>query len=98
MLISEVRGWHWAITFGTIPGREFIHNAWSLDVSGANKNPDTKTTVLLAPRRRVGWRRIREAIVNNLHPQSGNAFYVNLRSRGAFERGSNTNFLWKKVR
>jgi hypothetical protein len=57
----------------------------------------TKTTVLLAPKFSVGWRRIRKAIVANLHQRKGNAFYANLRTQKAFQWGSKTGFLWKRV-
>ena len=57
----------------------------------------TKTTYMLAPKQSSTWRDIRKAIVANLHPKKGNAFYVNLRSGLSFEYGSQTGFKWKKV-
>jgi hypothetical protein len=57
----------------------------------------TKTTILLAPRKGISWRNIRAAIRANLNPMIGNAFYANLRTQKAFECGSKTGHLWKKV-
>ena len=97
MLISEVRGWHWAITWDNPSPADSSSMLAALQYLGRLTDVQTKTTYMLAPKKSVGWRDIRKAIVKNLNPQKGNAFYVNLRSGLSFEYGSKTGFLWKKV-
>ena len=69
----------------------------ALSVLGKLTQVQTKTTYVLAPRKQVGWRVIRKAIVANLHPTKGNVCYVNLRSGRAFQWGGNTGHKWRKV-
>jgi hypothetical protein len=97
MLISEVRGWHWAITWDNPVPADSSAMLAALGKLGKLTDVQTKTTYMLAPKKSVGWQQIRKAIVSNLHPKKGNAFYVNLRSGMSFEYGSSTGFLWKKV-
>ncbi len=56
-----------------------------------------KTTVLFAPKVKVGWQQIRNVLEKHLDPKKGNVFYVNLRTLGTFQWGSRTRFKWKKV-
>jgi hypothetical protein len=67
----------------------------SLEKLGRVTMTQTKTTVLLAPNRTAGWRRIRKVIKANLHPTKGNAVYANLRSQKTFQWGSKTGHAWK---
>ena len=97
MLISEVRGWHWAITWDNPFPADSSTMLAALGMLGTLTSVQTKTTYMLAPKSTVGWRDVRKAIVANLAPKKGNAFYVNLRSGLSFEFGSATGFLWKKV-
>ena len=97
MLISEIRGWHWAITWDNPNPADSSTMLKALSRLGRVTKTQTKTTVLLAPKVGVDWRRIRKVIVDNLHREKGNAFYANLRTHGAFQWGRNTRFHWKKV-
>ncbi len=97
MLISEIRGWHWAITWDNPDPPDSSKMLKALNQLGHLTTVQTKTTVLLAPKVGVGWQRIRAVIVTNLHQKKGNAFYVNLRTRRAFQWGRKTRFHWKKV-
>jgi hypothetical protein len=97
MYVSELMGWHWAITWDNPVPADSSKMMKQLAKLGRLTRVQTKTTVLLAPKRKVKWRKIRKVLVNNLHPSKGNVFYVNLRSGRAFERGSSTNFKWKRA-
>ena len=97
MLISELRGWHWAITWDNPVPADSSSMLTALGALGKLTAVQTKTTYLLAPKANVGWRQIRTAIENSLHPTKGNVFYVNLRSGKSFERGSQTGHKWKRA-
>ena len=100
MLISEIRGWHWVITWDNPLPADSSAMLAALRSLGRLTSVQTKTTYLLAPKKGVGWRQIRAAIEANLHPQKGNVTYVNLRSKGAFEWvewGGKTGHRWRKV-
>ncbi len=97
MLISEIRGWHWAITWDNPDPPDSSKMLKALRQLGHLTTVQTKTTVLLAPKVGVGWRRIRKVIEANLNKNKGNAFYANLRTHRAFQRGRNTGFRWRKV-
>lgn len=97
MLYSEIRGWHWAITWDNpIPSDSTIILK-ALGELGKITEVSTKTTIVLAPKYGVGYREIRKAILDNLDKKKGNAFYVNLRSGKAFQWSKNTKNKWKKV-
>jgi hypothetical protein len=97
MLISEIKGWHWAITWDNPLPADSSAMLAALRKLGRLTGVQTKTTWMLAPKANVSWRDIRAAIKGNLHPKKGNAFYVNLRSGKSFEYGSKTGFKWKAV-
>lgn len=97
MLVSEMRGWHWAITWDNPLPADSSAILMTLGQLGNLTRLQTKTTCLLAPRKGIGWRQIRNALTSNLHPRRGNVFYVNLRSGGAFQWGTATGHRWKKV-
>jgi hypothetical protein len=97
MLISEIRRWHWAITWDNPDPANSSTMLHSLKRLGHVTRIQTKTTVLLAPRKGVEWRDIRRVIADNLHPMRGNAFYANLRSRRAFQYGTKTHHRWRRV-
>jgi hypothetical protein len=96
-MLSEIKGWHWVITWDNPRPPDSSGMIAALSSLGRLTKVQTKTTYVLAPRINVGWRQIRPAIVANLHPQKGNAVYVNLRSGLAFEWGSNTGYRWTKA-
>ena len=97
MLLSEIKGWHWAITWDNpIPANSSTMLA-ALKKLGKLTKVQTKTSCILAPKASVSWRQIRSAIESNLHPTKGNALYVNLRNGSVFQRGKITNHKWKKV-
>ena len=97
MLISEIKGWHWAITWDNPRPADSSAMLKALGRLGKITRTQTKTTVLLAPKASIGWRDIREAIIENLHPSKGNAFYANLRTQRAFQWGSKTGHRWQRV-
>lgn len=97
MLLSEVKKWHWLISWDNpVPANSSAILA-ALRQLGKLTGPQTKTTVILAPKKHVGWQKIRLAISNNLHPKKGNAVYINLKTRGAYHYGSMTNHKWKRL-
>jgi hypothetical protein len=97
MLYSEIKGWHWMITWDNpVPANSSAIVA-ALSALGKLTKVQTKTTYILAPRKDVGWRQIRRALTQNLHPRKGNVAYVNLKSGAAFEWGRNSNFRWRGV-
>ena len=97
MLISEIRGWHWAITWDNAYPADSSTMFRALGRLGHVTKTQTKTTALLAPKKNVDWRRIRQALVENLNRQTGNAVYANLRTRKAFQWGRKTRFHWKQI-
>jgi hypothetical protein len=98
MLVSEMRGWQWAITWDNARPANSSKMIKALAVLGKVTKVHTKTTVLLAPKKGVGWQRIRGAIGANLHPAKGNALYANLQSHRAFHLGPGTKGTWKRVK
>ena len=97
MLISEIKGWHWAITYDNPMPANSTALLAALKKLGRLTAVQTKTTYLLAPKKQVNWRQIRAAITMHMHHTRGNIFYVNLRSGGAFEWGKNTQFKWRRL-
>ena len=97
MLRSEIMGWHWAITWDNPNPADSSRMLAALDKLGNVTKVQTKTTVLIAPKKSSGWKKIRKALTANLHPSKGNVFYVNLRSGRSLEYGSNTGYYWKEA-
>lgn len=97
MLLSEIRRWHWAITWDNAHPADSSSMLKALGRLGKITKTQTKTTVVLAPKASATWRQIRAAVVANLHPKKGNAFYMNLRFGKSFEWGSKTRHCWKAV-
>lgn len=97
MLISEIKGWHYFISWDNADPADSRTIKKDLSALGKLTELQTKTTVALAPKSSTTWHNVRSAIENNLHKAKGNAFYVNLRSGKAFQYGSKTNFKWKKA-
>ena len=97
MLISEIQGWHYFISWDNPVPTNSSARLKALSALGKLTKVQTKTTVALSPRASTKWRDVRNAIERNLHRQKGNAMYVNLRSGKAFQIGSRTKNLWKQV-
>jgi hypothetical protein len=97
VLYSEIKGWHWMITWDNPRPADSSGIVGALSALGKLTKVQTKTTYILAPRRHVSWQQIRNALIQNLHPRKGNVAYVNLRTGGAFEWGRNTNFRWRRA-
>jgi hypothetical protein len=97
MLISEVQAWFYFISWDNPVPADSSAMLDSLRKLGNVTTLQTKTSVVLAPRRSKKWRDVRKAIERNLHPRRGNAFYVNLRSGKGFHFGKKTNRSWKQV-
>ena len=97
MLTSEIMKWHWVITWDNPLPADSSSMIAALSILGKLTSVQTKTTYILAPKDKVKFRQIRTAIKSNLNPNKGNAVYVNLKTRKAFECGPNTNFKWKII-
>jgi len=97
MKISEIRGWQWVIAWDNPKPADSSTMRADLKKLGRITKVQTKTTVILAPNSTVTWRQIRKAIESNLHPKKGNAVYVNLRSKSAYEWGKKTKYKWSRV-
>ena len=96
MLISEINKWHWAISWDNPLPANSSSMLKALGRLGKLTKVQTKTTVVLAPKASVDVAQIRQAIVQNLHPNKGNAFYVNLKSGNARSYSSKTG-KWTKA-
>ncbi|WP_445487840.1 hypothetical protein [Rhodopseudomonas sp. RCAM05734] len=97
LLASEVNKWHWVITWDNPVPPNSSKMLAALGRLGKLTSLQTKTTVLLAPRKFVSAARIRRVIVAHLHPMKGNAVYVNLRTKNAWHYGKVTGHHWQKV-
>lgn len=96
-MISEIQGWHYYISWDNPMPANSVSMLGALAKLGKVTRLQTKTSVVLSPRVGVHWQDVRDAIHNNLHPNIGNAFYVNLRSGKAFQIGKRTRWLWKSA-
>jgi len=97
MLISELKGWHYMVSWDNPVPANSSSMLTSLKKLGRVTEIQTKTTIALSPRSSTGWRDVRSAIVNNLNPKKGNAIYVNIKSGKTFQYGKGTKYKWKKV-
>jgi len=97
MLISEVQGWHYFISWDNPAPADSSAILKSLGKLGKVRKLTTKTTIALSPLASTTWQDVRSAIYHNLHPTKGKAFYVNLRSGRGFHVGSATKWNWKEV-
>lgn len=96
MLISEIKKWHWVITWDNPLPADSSAMIVALSKLGNLTKVRTKTTFVLAPRASVKVAQIRRAITNNLNRTKGNATYVNLKTGNAFECAA-PRFKWLKV-
>jgi hypothetical protein len=96
-LVSEVKKWHWVITWDNPVPADSSKMRSALGRLGKLTPLQTKTTVVLAPLRFVTAAKIRKVIVAHLHPTRGNAVYVNLRTKNAWQYGVTTGYNWEKV-
>lgn len=97
MLYSQLKKWHWLISWDNPQPATSSTMLADLASLGKVTRVQTATTVILAPYASAGWRKIRAAIVANLNPATGKAVYINLRSGNAFDYGPATGHLWNKV-
>jgi len=97
MLLSEIQGWHYFITWDNPVPANSSAMLKALEALGHVTPVSTKTTVALTPYGETTWRQVRFAIETNLHPKKGNAMYVNVRSGKAFQISAKTGFLWKGI-
>jgi hypothetical protein len=95
MLISEVQGWHYYISWDNPLPADSSAILRALRKLGRVKQLTTRTSIVLSPRSSTTWHDVRNAIKNNLNPTNGKAFYVNLRSGKGFQIGDQTKWLWK---
>lgn len=97
MLMSEVKGWHYFISWDNpVPANSSAMLA-SLRLLGRVSKLSTKTSVVLSPKSTVTWSHVRSAIRLNLNRRNGSAFYVNLRSGKGFQISRKTQWLWKSA-
>jgi hypothetical protein len=97
MLISEVKGWHYYISWDNPVPANSSAMIKALAALGKVSSLKTKTSVVLSPRSTVGYRDVRSAISGNLNQKTGSAFYVNLKSGRGFQISHKTNWLWKSA-
>jgi hypothetical protein len=97
MFNSEIKGWHYIISWDNPIPADSSAMLKALHPLGIITTLQIKTTVALSPRSSTKWRDVRKAIENNLLPKKGNAMYVNFRSGKAFQFGSQTKYHWKQV-
>jgi hypothetical protein len=97
MLESEINKWQWAITWdNALPANSSgMHRA--LARLGKLTKLHTKTAVILAPKASVTVKKIRRTIEANLNQLTGNAVYVNLRTKNAFQYHRRTKYAWKRM-
>jgi hypothetical protein len=76
MLVSEVMGWHYYISWDNpVPANSSaILN--SLKSLGKVSILKTKTSIVLFPKTGVSPKHVRNAIYSNLNQKNGSAFYV----------------------
>jgi hypothetical protein len=98
MLLSEVRGWYYFISWDNPVPADSSKMLKALQALGKVTKLQTKTSVVLAPKSSTKWRDVRRAVVQNLHTTKGNAFYVNLRSGKGFQIGKSTGGHWKAAK
>jgi len=97
MLISEVQGWYYFISWDNPVPADSSAILKALQALGKITTLQTKTSVAFAPKSTTSWRDVRSAIEQNLDSKKGSAFYVNLRSNKGFHIGAKTKRAWKKV-
>ena len=97
MLISEIQGWCYYISWDNAVPANSSAMIKALQTLGRVTKLQTKTTVALSPRATTKWRDVRDAIQLNLHNKKGNAFYVNLRTGKGFQFGNKTKQNWVRV-
>lgn len=96
MLISEIQGWYYLISWDNPIPANSSAILKSLSSLGRVTKLQTKTTVALSPKASTKWRDVRHAIENNLSRPTGNALYINLRSGKGFQIGAKTKYGWKQ--
>ena len=97
MLVSEVKRWHYFISWDNAEPADSRTMLRALKSLGKVTTLQTKTSVALAPKSTTTWQKVRMAIEQNLHKRKGNAFYVNLRTSRGFHYGKGTNRYWKGI-
>ena len=71
MAESDIKKWHWAITWDNPFLADSSSMLAALSKLGVLTAVQTKTTYILSPKKNVTWHQIRTALVANLHPQKG---------------------------
>lgn len=97
MLISEVKGWHYFISWDNPNPADSSAILAALGKLGSVTQLKTKTSVVLSPKADVTWQQVRDAIKSNLNRKTGSAFYVNLRSGKGFQISHRTRWLWRSA-
>lgn len=95
MLISEIKGWYYYISWDNPMPADSSAILRALRGLGKVTVLQTKTSIALAPKQGISWRDVRKAIEQNLNQSNGKAFYVNLRSGKGFEISRQTKWRWR---
>jgi hypothetical protein len=83
MLVSEILGWQWVVTWDNPQDYDAIIRAF--EALGRADKLATATTILFAPRSDVGEDQVRATIVEHMKPDTGHVVYVNLETKAAHE-------------
>lgn len=92
---KQVQKWRYVISWDNPLPKDSSTMRKALAKLGETTDVTPKTSIALAPKKKTTWRKVRKAILSNLHPVKGKAFYVNLGSSRAFHIGKKTKWLWK---
>lgn len=96
--MSADQEWRWLITWdNAVPNRDSTKLLKRLQRLGVYREMTPRTTIVFAPTKKIGWRRMRKFLRRYLHPRDGNAAYVNLRSGRVFHLGVTTGYSWQEV-
>jgi hypothetical protein len=97
MLISEIEGWHYVISWDNPQPADSSSMRKALTRLGKLYSLKTKTSVVLAPKSSTSVHDVRAAIRDNLNAVKGNAFYVNLKSGKGFQISMKHGGVWKSA-
>jgi hypothetical protein len=97
MLLSEIKGWHYLITWDNPDPPNSSTMLAALRKLGKITLLATKTTAALSPKSHIDWTDVRSAIEANLSPVKGKAVYVNVRTGKTFHIGKATKWAWRRV-
>ena len=95
MLVSDVLGWHYFISWDNPVPPDSSKIIEALEKLGRVTRLTTKTTVALSPGASSTEHDVQNAIKGNISKEDGNAVYVNVHTGKGFQIGKETEYLWK---